>query len=114
MRISRQARKILLVLRGNIDPTDPGKRSGMTLKAIAMRLEGDSVFFADGRLLDSVRSASIRRTLNALISGGYVGRTERKGRVLAYMLSERGLEEAAMIYEEVRGYIDEWTPLLES
>ena len=57
---------------------------------------------------------SIRRTLKALISGGYVGRRERKGRVLAYMLSERGLEEAARIYEEVRGYIAEWAPLLES
>jgi len=111
--MSKQAKKILLVLRGNIDPTDPGKRSHMTLKAIAMRMEGDSVFFADGRLLDSVRSASIRRTLKALISGGYVGRRERKGRVLDYMLIDRGLEEAARIYEEVRGCIDEWTPLLE-
>ena len=86
----------------------------MTLKAIARRLEVDSVFLADGRLLDSVRSASIRRTLKALLSGGYVGRRERKGRVSAYMLSERGLEEATRICEEVRGYIDEWTPLLES
>ena len=38
------------------------------MKAIAMRLEGDSAFYADGRLLDSVRSASIRRTLGGLIS----------------------------------------------
>jgi len=110
--MSRQARKILLVLRGIIDPTGPGRSSDMTLKAIAMRLNGDSVFYADVRLLDSVRSASIRRTLNALISGGFVGRRSCKGRVLAYMLTERGLKEAAQIYEEVRGYIDEWTPLL--
>ena len=110
--MSRQAKKILLVLLGKIDPTDSGRSSGVTLKAIAMRLEGDSVFRADGRLLDSVRSASIRRTLNALISGGYVVRRERKGRVLAYMLSERGLEEAARICEEVRGYLAEWAPLL--
>ena len=91
----------MLVLRGNIDPTDPGRRSGNTLKAIAMRLEGDSVFYADGRLLDSVRSASLRRTLGALISRGYVmeGR-RRKGRVLVYMLSEKGLEA-------------EWAPLLD-
>ena len=47
-----------------------------------------------------------------LISGCYVVRREGKGRVLAYMLSERGLEEAARICEEVRGYIDEWTQLL--
>ena len=110
--MSRQAKKILLVLRGKIDPTESGRSSGVTLKAIAMSLEGDSVFYADGRLLDSVRSASIRRTLNALISGGYVVRRKRKGRVLAYMLSERGLEETVRVFEEVRSYIDEWTPLL--
>ena len=112
--MSRQAKKILLVLRGNIDPTDPGRSSGMTLKAIAMRLEGDSVFYDDGRLLDSVRSASIRRTLSVLISGGYViGRRGRKGRVIVYVLTEKGLEEAARICEEVRSYIVEWAPLLE-
>ena len=110
--MSGQAKKILMVLRGKIDPTDSGRGSGITLKAIALRLEGNSVFRADGRLLDSVRSASIRRTLKALISGGYVLRRERKGRVLAYMLSEMGLEEAVRVFEEVRGYIDEWTQLL--
>ena len=111
--MSKQAKKILLVLRGSIDPTDPERRRGNTLKVIAMRLEGESVFYADGRLLDSVRSASIRRTLKALISEGYVTRRERKGRVLVYMLSEKGLVEAAQISEEVRSYIAEWAPLLE-
>ena len=79
-----------------------------------MRMEGDSVFFADGRLLDSVRSASIRRSLKALISEGYVtGMRGRKGRVLVYMLSEKGLDEAARICEEVQSYIAEWAPLID-
>ena len=79
-----------------------------------MRMEGDSVFYADGRLLDSVRSASIRRALGALISQGYVMEGKRrKGRVLVYVLPGKGLEEAARICEEVRSYIDEWAPLLD-
>ena len=111
--MSRQAKKILLVLRGKIDQMDSGRSSGVTLKAIAMRLEGDSVFRADGRLLDSVRSASIRRSLKSLISGGFVTGKRGKGRVIGYALTDRGLGEAARIGEEVRGYIDEWTPFIE-
>jgi len=53
MRLSSQAGKIL-VLWGYIDPTDPGRLCGNKLKAVAMRMEGDSVYYAGGMLLDSV------------------------------------------------------------
>ena len=52
--MSSQAGKILLVLLGYIDLTDPGRRCGNKLKAMVMRMEGDSVYYAGGRLVDSV------------------------------------------------------------
>jgi len=86
----------------------------MTLKDIAKGLEGDAAF-SHGNFLKSGRSMSYRRTLRALMDEGYVHRMRtRRGREMVYLITDLGFERAVMICDEVKEFIMEWAPLVDT
>ena len=113
MRMSSQAKKILLVLlRDNGRERSPRLR-GMTLKSMAMQIDGDEAFEAWGNYLKSEKDYSYGRTLKGLVAEGYVSkRRKRRGRENVYLIFEKGIEKAIQIRDEIQEGIREWAPLV--
>ena len=77
MHLSSRARKTLLTLLMNHDSEGSSRRGGLTIKAIARQLEGEGVFYAEGKHLESGRAASYGRLLRRFMAEGYVDRRKK-------------------------------------
>ena len=83
MRMSKQAKKILLALLRDHGQERSPRLRGTTLKSMAMQIDGSGAFEAWGNYLKSEKDYSYGRTLKGLMVEGYVEkRRERRGRDL--------------------------------
>ena len=111
--MSKQAKKILLVLLRDHGQERPPRLRGMTLKSMAMQIDGSEAFETRGNYLKSEKDYSYGRTLKGLTAEGYVEkRRKRRGRENVYLISEKGHEKASRIRGEIQEYIEEWAPLV--
>jgi len=113
--MSSQAKKILLILLRDHDQERSQWLDGMTLKSMAMQMDGGEAFETWGNYLKSEKDFSYGRTLKRLTAEGYVNkRRKRRGRENVYLISEKGHEKASQIRDEIQEYIEEWAPLVEA
>lgn len=113
--MSSQAKKILLVLLRDHDQERSPRLRGMTLKSMAMQIDGSEAFETWGNYLKSEKDFSYGRTLKRLTAEGYVRkRRNRRGRENVYLITEKGLEKASQIRGEIHEYIREWAPIVEA
>ena len=113
--MSKQAKKILLVLLRDHGQERSPRFRGLTLKSMTMQIDGSEAFETWGNYLKPSKDYSYGRTLKGLIAEGYVKRLrKRRGRENVYRLTAGGLEKATWIRDEIRGYIGEWGQLAEA
>lgn len=85
----------------------------MTLKSMVMQIEGSEAFEAWRNYLKSDKDYSYGRTLKRLTAEDYVKkRGNRRGRENVYLITEKGLDKASQIRDEIQEYIEEWEPLV--
>jgi len=113
--MSSQAKKTLLALLRDHDQERSPRLRGMTLKLMAMQIDGSEAFETWGNYLKSEKDFSYGRTMKGLMAEGYVEkRRKRRGRENVYLISEKGHEKASQIRDMIQEYIEKWAPFVEA
>ncbi|KXA93897.1 hypothetical protein AKJ66_00370 [candidate division MSBL1 archaeon SCGC-AAA259E22] len=114
MRLSKQMKKIMLVLKNEEEKRE--KKPHLRVKNFARKIYGDEAFYTPSwsykEQVTNSRSVSLNRSLDRLAEEGLVVKLDNYVGI-RYDLSPKGMDKATEIESEIKSYIREWTSFIE-